>query len=270
MDSRRSNGATMHVRGARRGKAGREIRRALVIGAHPDDNEAGCGGTIARMVQEGWDVTYIVCTNGNKGSHDPQMSSHQLSARREEEQQAAASLLGVQQVIFLRHEDGTLQPSPELRAEMALYIRHFRPHAIFTHDPWQRYMLHPDHRAVGFAVLDGIVNARDHLFMPGLSQIGIPAWRPDVVYLWCADQPDHTEDISATCALKLAALDAHRSQQHSLGPFVVALEQQMQVWGQAAGFMYGEAFKKIPLNEEESAAYLIIEKKDAVPSLVWR
>lgn len=261
MNPRRTNGATVRMRGTRQVMADLDVRRAVVIGAHPDDNEAGCGGTIARLVQEGWDVTFIICTNGNKGSHDPGMSSHRLAARREQEQQAASRVLGVQRVIFLRYEDGSLQPTPALRAEMAFYIRHLRPHAMFTHDPWQRYMLHPDHRAVGFAVLDGIVSARDHLFMPGLSQLGIAAWRPDVVYLWSADQPDHTEDISATVALKFAALREHRSQMHSLGPFLVSLEEQIRQWGASAGFTHGEAFKKLVLNDVGSHTYQTIQQE---------
>ena len=51
-----------------------EPKRALVIGAHPDDNEFGAGGTIAKLADQGWDITFIIATSGNKGSHDPSMS----------------------------------------------------------------------------------------------------------------------------------------------------------------------------------------------------
>jgi len=78
-----------------------ENKRALVIGAHPDDNEFGAGGTSAKLAAQGWDVTFIIVTNGNKGSHDPGMSPYQLSETREQEQRAAAEVLGVKQVIFL-------------------------------------------------------------------------------------------------------------------------------------------------------------------------
>jgi LmbE family N-acetylglucosaminyl deacetylase len=155
-----------------------EPMRVLVIGAHPDDNEFGAGGTVAKLIKQGWQATYIICTNGNKGSHDPGMSSYRLSEIREGEQRAAADVLGVERVLFLRNNDGELEPTLALRSEIAFYIRHFKPHYVFTHDPWKHYMLHPDHRAVGFATIEGIVSARDHLFMPGLSQIGIGVWRP--------------------------------------------------------------------------------------------
>lgn len=218
-------------------------RRALVIGAHPDDNEFGCGGTLARMAQDGWDITYIICTNGNKGSHDADMNSYRLSELREAEQRAAAKVLGVRRVIFLRYNDGELEPTPALRAEIALYIRHFKPHALFTHDPWKHYMLHPDHRAVGFAVIEGIVSARDHLYMPGLSQIGITVWRPEVLYLWSPEQPDHTEDISATLDLKIASLTEHHSQLDEVEGWAERVRQRASAVGAAAGYAAGEVFK---------------------------
>jgi LmbE family N-acetylglucosaminyl deacetylase len=224
-----------------------EPRRALVIGAHPDDNEFGCGVTVAGLAAQGWDITYIVCTNGNKGSHDPHISSYQLSETREAEQRAAAGVLGVNRVIFLRYNDGELEPTPALRAEMALYIRHFKPHALFTHDPWKQYMLHPDHRAVGFAVIEGAVNARDHLYMPGLGQIGLVVWRPQVLYLWSAEQPDYTEDIGATLERKLAALREHHSQLDAVEGWDQRVRQRATDQGQAVGFAAGEAFRKIGL-----------------------
>lgn len=222
-------------------------RRALVIGAHPDDNEVGCAGSIASLTNQGWEVTYIICTNGNKGSHDPEMSSYRLSEIREQEQCDAANVLNVKQVIFLRYNDGELEPTPALRAEMALYIRHFRPHLIFTHDPWRRYMLHPDHRAVGFAVIEGIVNARDHLYMPGLSQIGLTVWRPETLYLWSAEEPDYTEDISSTLETKLAALGQHRSQIRQDDDWLDRVRRRAVQYGKAAGYQVGEPFKKMKL-----------------------
>jgi LmbE family N-acetylglucosaminyl deacetylase len=222
-------------------------QRALVIGAHPDDNEVGCGGSIAKFIRQGWHVTYIICTNGNKGSHDPDISPYQLSDIREAEQRAAAAVLGVQQCVFLGYNDGELQPTPALRAEMAIYIRHFKPHVIYTHDPWRPYMLHPDHRAVGFAVVDGVVNARDHLYMPGLSEIGLRLWRPHTLYLWRADRPDYTEDIGETLDAKIASLYEHRSQSRTSDEWIKRMRQRALDEGQAAGYGAGEAFKKIRL-----------------------
>ncbi|NOK60526.1 MAG: PIG-L family deacetylase [Chloroflexi bacterium AL-W] len=224
-----------------------ETMRALVIGAHPDDSEFGAGGTIGKLARDGWNITYIVCTNGNKGSHDPDVSTYQLSEIRETEQRAAANALGVQQVLFLRYNDGELEPTPALRAEIALYIRHFKPHSVFTHDPWKHYMFHPDHRTVGFATIEGVVSARDHLFMPGLGQIGITVWRPQGLFLWTAEQPDHIEDISETIDLKIASLREHHSQLNHVEGWEERIRKRAAETGTEAGFAAGEAFRKMPV-----------------------
>jgi LmbE family N-acetylglucosaminyl deacetylase len=224
-----------------------EGRRALVIGAHPDDNEFGAGGTVAKLTSQGWDITFIIVTNGNKGSHDPDMSSYRLSETREQEQRAAAEVLGVRRVIFLRNNDGELERTPALRAEIALYIRHLKPHYVFTHDPWKHYMLHPDHRAVGFAVIEGIVSARDHLFMPGLGQIGITVWRPEALFLWAAEQPDYAEDVSDFVDRKIASLHEHHTQLDENRSWEERVRQRMAELGKEHGFGAGEAFRKIGL-----------------------
>jgi LmbE family N-acetylglucosaminyl deacetylase len=224
-----------------------DTKCALVIGAHPDDNEFGAGGTAAKLATQGWDITFIIVTNGNKGSHDPGMSPYTLSETREQEQRAAIAVLGVQRVIFLRNNDGELETTPALRSEIALYIRHFKPNAVYTHDPWKHYMLHPDHRAVGFAVIEGIVSARDHLFMPGLGQIGIGVWRPEALYLWSAEQPDHVEDVSDFVEQKIAALREHHTQLDEHQDWEDRVRQRMVELGKEHGIAAAEAFKKIAL-----------------------
>jgi len=224
-----------------------DTKCALVIGAHPDDNEFGAGGTAAKLATQGWDITFIIVTNGNKGSHDPGMSPYTLSETREQEQRAAIAVLGVQRVIFLRNNDGELETTPALRSEIALYIRHFKPNAVYTHDPWKHYMLHPDHRAVGFAVIEGIVSARDHLFIPGLGQIGIGVWRPEALYLWSAEQPDHVEDVSDFVEQKIAALREHHTQLDEHQDWEDRVRQRMAELGKEHGIAAAEAFKKIAL-----------------------
>lgn len=219
-------------------------RRALVIGAHPDDNEFGAGGTTAKLTREGWDVTFIIATNGNKGSHDL-ASSHSLADMREAEQWAAAAALGVERVIFLRYNDGELELTPALRNEMALYIRHFRPSRIYTHDPWKMYMLHPDHRAVGFAVIEGVVYARDHLYLAGLGQIGIGVWRPKELYLWSAEQPNYAEDIAETMEAKLLALREHHTQLDRIADLEERMRTRAAELGAPYSFAAAEAFRKL-------------------------
>ena len=224
-----------------------EPMRLLVLGAHPDDNEFGAGGTVAKLIKQGWEATYIICTNGNKGSHAPGMSSYRLSEIREGEQRAAAEAIGVRRVIVLRNNDGEIEPTLALRAEIALYIRYFKPHYVFTHDPWKHYMLHPDHRAVGFATIEGIVAARDHLFMPGLGQIDIGLWRPQSLFLWAAEQPDHFEDISESLDFKIASLREHHSQLDENEGWPERVRQRAADVGKEAGFEAAEAFRKLNL-----------------------
>lgn len=224
-----------------------ELKRALVIGAHPDDNEFGAGGTIAGLIRQGWEVTYIICTNGNKGSKDPALSTFQLAEIREAEQLAAAKVMGVQKVIFLRNNDGEIEPSSALRAELAFYIRYLKPNYVFTHDPWKHYMFHPDHRVVGFATIDAVVSARDHLFMPGLGQIGIGVWRPELLFLWSAEQPDHIVDISDTLELKIASLIEHHTQLDGSSGWEARVRERNAELGKQHGFAAAEAFKKMPI-----------------------
>jgi LmbE family N-acetylglucosaminyl deacetylase len=62
---------------------GHEVKRALVVAAHPDDSEFGCGGTAALWSRQGWEFYYLVCTNGNKGSADPAMTPERLAPLRQ-------------------------------------------------------------------------------------------------------------------------------------------------------------------------------------------
>jgi LmbE family N-acetylglucosaminyl deacetylase len=89
------------------------------------------------------------------------------------------------------------------------------------------------------------VSARDHLYMPGLDQIGIPFWRPEVLYLWSAGEPDYTEDVSDTLEVKLAALQEHRTQLAVSQRFVERMRQRSIEQGQAAGYAAGEQFRKM-------------------------
>ena len=83
--------------------------RALVLTPHPDDAEIGCGGTIAGWIAQGTEVVYVLCTNGDKGSGDVEMTSDRLAETRAREQAEAADELGVKEVIYLAYPDGALE-----------------------------------------------------------------------------------------------------------------------------------------------------------------
>jgi LmbE family N-acetylglucosaminyl deacetylase len=184
-------------------------RRALAIGAHPDDIDFGCGATLAKWAAVGCDITELVLTDGSKGSWDPTADRAALIAVRQEEQRAAAAALGARTVVFLNHVDGELGSGLAERAEVCRVIRETQPDVVLGHDPWKRYRLHPDHRHAGFVTADGIVAARDPHFF---SEQGLAPHRPAALLLWEADEVDHVEAIEGFLETKLKALLAHRSQ----------------------------------------------------------
>jgi LmbE family N-acetylglucosaminyl deacetylase len=184
--------------------------RALAIGAHPDDVEFGCGGTLAKWAAAGCEISHLICTDGSKGSWDPADDPATLVASRQVEQRAASVALGgTGSVVFLGWRDGELESGLRQRAEVCHWIRRLRPDVVLGHDPWKRYRLHPDHRHAGYLAVEGIVAARDPHFFP---EQGEAPHRPSSLLLWEADEPDHTEDISTGIDAKLTALLEHRSQ----------------------------------------------------------
>src|SRR5215467_11204543 len=133
------------------------IERVMVITAHPDDSEFGAGGTVARMVQEGREVTYVIATNGNKGSSDRTMTPERLAVIRAEEQRQAARTLGVARVQFLGYPDCELEDTRDLRRDVTREIRRWRPDLVITMNPHRTYNLggsHRDHRTVAGVTLD--------------------------------------------------------------------------------------------------------------------
>lgn len=230
--------------------------RAMTIGAHPDDAEFGAGGTLARWAGAGTHITMLVVTDGSKGTWDPEISAEELVAERMREQRRAADRIGASDVIMLDHVDGEVENTAALREELCFWIRSVRPGVLFTHDPWKRYMLHPDHRATGMAAIDAVVAARDHLFYPGQLGDGVDKHRPDAVLLWSADEVDHWEDISATFDTKVAALLEHSTQgpttmgnahddADQLATFRARLVEWAETQGAEAGIPLGEAFKRL-------------------------
>ncbi len=187
-------------------------RRGMVIFAHPDDAEFGCSATVALFASLGVHMTYCLLTSGNKGTHDPKMPPRKLERIREKEQRDAGRILGVQEFVFLRHGDGELEVSMDMRAEVCRAIRENKPDLVFTQDPWRPYQIHPDHRVAGWSAMDGIIAARDHLFFPEQLKRGLTHHRVPQVLLFGTSEPNVWFDVSATLDKKIAALKAHVSQ----------------------------------------------------------
>lgn len=218
-------------------------QRILVVIAHPDDAESFCGGTMARLAVEGRDIYYLVITRGDKGSDDPNMTPERLSRMREEEQRQAARVLGVQTVTFLEgYYDGTLEPTLALRQELTLKLREWRPDVVFTFDPWKRYEIHPDHRAVGLCTFDAIAVARGRMDFPEQLREGLTAHKVRQVYFFNTDQPNHWVDISEVLDQKIEARCSHVSQIQPTNHPSGYLRRWAAEAGAAAGYAFAEAF----------------------------
>lgn len=231
----------------------REVPKVvLAIGAHPDDVEFGCGGTLAKWSAAGAQVHHLVCTDGSKGTWNPNADIPALIASRQIEQRNAAIALGATGTVnFLGYVDGELEHSKEVTERIALAIRTIKPNVVLSHDPWKRYRLHPDHRNTGLNVTDAIVAARDPHFLKHQLVDGLTHHRPDALMLWEADEPNHAEDISAFIDTKLAALEEHKSQFEStmkavdedgMAVFRQRMRDRMSELGAPHGFTGGEIF----------------------------
>lgn len=226
--------------------------RVLVIAAHPDDPEFGCGGTSARWAREGKEVYYLVCTRGHKGSAEADMTSERLVETREREQRAAGAEVGAKEVNFLPFTDGELTPNLEFRKAVVREIRRVRPDIVVTHDPTVMYtsshINHPDHRAVGTATLDSVYpTARDRLNFPEHEQEGLLPHKVKEVYLWGATSPNEWVDISGTIDQKIAALRHHVSQVGQADELAGRIRERAQKVGEPQGIPYAEAFFKITM-----------------------
>jgi len=226
---------------------------ALAIGAHPDDVEFGCGGTLAKWAAAGTTIHHLVLTDGSKGTWDVSADTTLLVRRRQQEQREAARRLGATgEVRFIGAVDGELAHRADMVDAVALAIRQLVPNIVLSHDPWKRYRLHPDHRNAGLIVCDAIVAARDpHFLRHHMDDHGVTHHRPDALLLWEADEPNHVEDISPWVPVKLTALERHESQFEStmkatdedgMEVFRSRMRQRMSDLGAPHGFAAAEIF----------------------------
>lgn len=230
-------------------------QRAMFIYAHPDDIEFGVAGTAAKWAKQGCEVTYIVITDGNVGSHEEGMTREKLAEIRRQEQATAAQVAGATHCIFLGYDDGTLQPTLELRKELVRQIRRYKPNVVVCGDPTfyygDSYINHPDHRAAAVATLEAVFPAAEmRLIFPELAAEGLEPHKSNYVYISHAGDADCYIDITETVATKIEALRQHKSQLEDWDP-----EPRIREWngrtGKKVGFAYAENFRRITLKEVE-------------------
>lgn len=230
---------------------------AMAIVAHPDDIEFSCAGTLARWAKEGCRISFVLCTSGDVGIDEPDMTREKAGKIRETEELAAAKILGAAEVIFIREPDGLLQPTLELRRRLVREIRRFRPEVVVAGDPtivWagNDYINHPDHRAAASAALDAVFPAagQPNLFQE-FEDEGIRAHKPRKVYVTSWTGADHFVNIDDTIDQKIQSLRAHKSQMKDWDP-----EPSIKSWAAESAkgkeMNYAESFRVVTLVDDDT------------------
>lgn len=190
----------------------------LVVTAHPDDVDFGAAGSVASWTSSGAVVTYCVVTDGDAGGFDPAVPRTEIPAIRRAEQTAAAAEVGVTDLVFLGYPDGRVQPSLELRRDLARVIRQVRPDRVLAPSPeriWERiFASHPDHLAVGEAAMCAVYpDSRNPFAFPELLDEGLDPHTVGEVWVMASPRADTFVDVTGVFDRKLAALRAHASQE---------------------------------------------------------
>lgn len=231
-------------------------KKILAISAHPDDADFAAGGTLLKWLASGAKGAIVICTNGNKGSHDRNLSQENLAELRKTEQLAASAFLGLEQTWFLDYPDAHLEVSQELKEKLVRIIRQYKPDAIFTWDPCMFYSLdrnmvnHPDHRAVGEAALDAAFPmARDFLTFPEHEKENLKPHCVSDIFLYNFDKANFFVDIEEVIENKLELLAKHESQVNEEKTRKVIEKFALQ-YGEKAGVKYAEGFVHLSMNPD--------------------
>jgi len=229
------------------------LKRILCIAAHPDDLEFTVAGSVARWAREGREVFFCLITTGGAGTNEHTKTADGLISRREGESRDAAKILGVKDVVFLGYEDGTLEPTIDLRRDLTRVIRRFQPDIVVCGDPTVRfygenYLNHPDHRAAASAALDAVFpSAETRAIFPELLGEGLEPHKVREVWISGSLAPNAWVDVRRTLTAKVKALKAHVSQVDK-GEWVAPLLRGWAVEaGKPAKLAAAEAFKRMRL-----------------------
>jgi LmbE family N-acetylglucosaminyl deacetylase len=223
-----------------------EIKRVLVVMAHPDDCDFGAGGTIAQWTARGIHVSYCIITNGDQGGEESGIPLEQMATVRQKEQRDAGKALGVTDITYLNYRDGWLAPSMELRKDIVKAIRIAKPDRMVVQSPERNYervfASHPDHLAAGETAVQAVYpDARNPFAFTDLKDAGFEPWRVREVWMTGSPNPNHFVDITETFPKKIAALHAHVSQTaHNK-----ELEKMVREWGERNAQANGLAVGRI-------------------------
>ena len=189
-----------------------DFRRVLCVVAHPDDLEYGVSAAVASWVARGVEVSYLLLTSGEAGMRRDPAETGPLRAQ---EQARACAEVGVTDLTILDHPDGHLEPSLELRRDIARHTRRVRPDAVVTMTwadvvPWGLSMA--DHRVAGLAAADAVRDADNRwVFRELAEQEGLEPWGATWLLVSGSDEPTHAVDVSGEPLERgIASLEQHR------------------------------------------------------------
>ncbi len=182
--------------------------RVLAIGAHPDDLELQCAGTLAKYALRGDHVTMAVAMSGDCGSAT--LPKREIAAIRGEEARASAAVLGAEFLVMRPYSDGFIFSTEQTRLDFLNVIRQARPDVILTHSPND---YHPDHRMTAQIVCD----VRIMITVPNIKTEALPCETLPEIYFFDTMAgidfvPQHYVDISRTFDMKKQMLACHKSQ----------------------------------------------------------
>jgi len=203
-------------------------RNILAIGAHFDDIELGCGGTIARHVKEGNNVIMLVLTDSAYYNYDGSLVRSQEVAKKEGEN--AAKILGVDNLIAIGLPTKTLQYGFELIETINKVIDDYDIDIIYTH--WDKDV-HQDHSAIGKATL----NAGRHVK-------NILMYRSNWYHTSFEFRGNYYSDISGFMDIKIASVKAHKNEYKKFGQgWIEFFVNENRNAGQKIGCRYAETFE---------------------------
>lgn len=218
----------------------------LAIGAHPDDVELGCGGTVAKLISEGKTVAIVDLTQGELGTRGTNFT-------RAEEAANSAKILGISSRENLKMKDGFLTNSEEHQLQIVKIIRKYQPEIVLANAIDDR---HPDHAKAAKLVSDAC-------FLSGLVKIETVSegenqkpWRPKQIFhyiQWKNIAPDFVIDISNFMEKKIEACLAFKTQFYdpnstepmtpiSTKDFLESLTYRAQDLGRLSGVQFAEGF----------------------------
>ncbi|MEU8242633.1 PIG-L deacetylase family protein [Actinoplanes missouriensis] len=188
---------------------------ALILAAHPDDVEFGSAGAVAVWTRKGHDVSYLLATRGEAGIAD--LTPDRAAEVRTAEQRAAAERVGVTDVTFLDHPDGSVRANDRLRSDLVAAIRRRRPQLVVVFNHHQRTGTGrwnaPDHREFGQCALDAVADAGNRWILPDAGE----PWAVRYIAVANSPQPTHAVDVSSGLDAAISSLQAHATYLKSLG-----------------------------------------------------